>query len=144
MLVCCMFVCVSMSGVRLIAHLVHRLKRGEKGCAGICNAGGAASAIIIEKLWKIFCQHRQCSKAQSLGFVLLTNHRWSNSLFGPVADPNKWWKRGDRTNYHQGRNQKFISGEGRAGDVFSRTFRPFLFSFEGSEGRFLFHVSFLA
>jgi len=39
-----------MSGARLITHLAHSLKSGEKGCAGICNAGGAASAMIIEKL----------------------------------------------------------------------------------------------
>jgi len=43
-------VCVRMSGARLITHLVHSLQRGQKGCAGICNAGGAASAMIIEKL----------------------------------------------------------------------------------------------
>ena len=44
------WLCVRMSGARLITHLVHSLKRGEKGCAGICNAGGAASAMIVEKL----------------------------------------------------------------------------------------------
>lgn len=41
---------IGMSGARLITHLVHSLQRGQKGCAGICNAGGAASAMIIEKL----------------------------------------------------------------------------------------------
>ena len=48
----CTRVCVyvRMSGARLITHLVHSLKRGEKGCAGVCNAGGAASAMIVEKL----------------------------------------------------------------------------------------------
>jgi len=39
-----------MSGARLITHLVHSLKRKQKGCAGICNGGGAASAMIVEKL----------------------------------------------------------------------------------------------
>ncbi len=39
-----------MSGARLICHMVHNLKAGEYGAAGICNGGGAASAILIEKL----------------------------------------------------------------------------------------------
>jgi acetyl-CoA C-acetyltransferase len=39
-----------MSGTRLVVHLVHSLKTGEKGVAGICNGGGGASSILIEKL----------------------------------------------------------------------------------------------
>jgi acetyl-CoA C-acetyltransferase len=37
------------SGARIVVSLVHALKqRGEKvGCAGICNGGGGASAIVI-------------------------------------------------------------------------------------------------
>jgi len=30
--------------------LVHRLKPGEYGCAGICNGGGGASAIVVQRL----------------------------------------------------------------------------------------------
>ncbi|XP_039255476.1 acetyl-CoA acetyltransferase, mitochondrial-like [Styela clava] len=41
---------IGMSGARIVGHLVHRLKPGEYGCAGICNGGGGASAIVIEKL----------------------------------------------------------------------------------------------
>lgn len=41
---------IGMSGARIITHLVHRLKEGEYGCAGICNGGGGASAMVIEKL----------------------------------------------------------------------------------------------
>ncbi|ESN93196.1 hypothetical protein HELRODRAFT_89153 [Helobdella robusta] len=41
---------IGMSGARIIAHLVHNLKAGEKGVAAICNGGGAASSILIEKL----------------------------------------------------------------------------------------------
>ena len=40
----------SMSGARLIVHLVHALKAGQKGIASICNGGGGASSILIEKL----------------------------------------------------------------------------------------------
>ncbi|KAF8639461.1 hypothetical protein AX16_010315 [Volvariella volvacea WC 439] len=38
------------SGSRIIVSLVHALKSGEYGAAGICNGGGAASAIVIQKL----------------------------------------------------------------------------------------------
>ncbi|KAF8231847.1 peroxisomal 3-ketoacyl-CoA-thiolase [Tricholoma matsutake] len=38
------------SGSRIVVSLVHALKSGEYGAAGICNGGGAASALIIQKL----------------------------------------------------------------------------------------------
>jgi len=38
------------SGARIIVSLVHGLKTGEYGAAGICNGGGAASALVIQKL----------------------------------------------------------------------------------------------
>ena len=41
---------IGMSGARITGHLVHNLEPGQKGLAGICNGGGGASAIIIEKL----------------------------------------------------------------------------------------------
>jgi acetyl-CoA C-acetyltransferase len=41
---------IGMSGARLITHLVHSLKPGQKGMAGICNGGGGAAAMLIEKL----------------------------------------------------------------------------------------------
>ncbi|XP_031782517.1 acetyl-CoA acetyltransferase, mitochondrial isoform X1 [Nasonia vitripennis] len=41
---------IGMSGARIIVHLVHALKAGEKGVASICNGGGGASSILIEKL----------------------------------------------------------------------------------------------
>ena len=39
-----------MSGARIVGHMAHQLKPGEKGVAGICNGGGGASAIMIEGL----------------------------------------------------------------------------------------------
>jgi acetyl-CoA C-acetyltransferase len=39
-----------MSGARIVTHLVHALKPGEKGLASICNGGGGASSMLIEKL----------------------------------------------------------------------------------------------
>ena len=44
---CCL---IGMSGARILGHLVHNLKPGEKGMAGICNGGGGAAAMVIEKL----------------------------------------------------------------------------------------------
>lgn len=39
-----------MSGNRIIVHLLYALKPGQKGVAAICNGGGGASSILIEKL----------------------------------------------------------------------------------------------
>ncbi|KAI5124718.1 hypothetical protein M0805_005356 [Coniferiporia weirii] len=38
------------SGSRIVVSLIHALKSGEYGAAGICNGGGAASAIVVQKL----------------------------------------------------------------------------------------------
>lgn len=44
------FSCFRMSGARIVVHMAHALKQGEYGLAGICNGGGGASAILIQKL----------------------------------------------------------------------------------------------
>uniref|UniRef100_A0A8I5Y5Z3 Acetyl-CoA acetyltransferase, mitochondrial n=1 Tax=Rattus norvegicus TaxID=10116 RepID=A0A8I5Y5Z3_RAT len=41
---------IGMSGARIVVHLAHALKQGEFGLASICNGGGGASAVLIEKL----------------------------------------------------------------------------------------------
>lgn len=41
---------IGASGARLVATMAHTMKPGEKGLTGICNGGGGASALIIEKL----------------------------------------------------------------------------------------------
>lgn len=43
---------IGCSGARIMVTLVHALKRtnGRYGCAGICNGGGGASAMVIEML----------------------------------------------------------------------------------------------
>ncbi|KAF7793117.1 hypothetical protein EIP86_004226 [Pleurotus ostreatoroseus] len=38
------------SGSRIIVSLLHALKPGQYGAAGICNGGGAASAMVIQRL----------------------------------------------------------------------------------------------
>lgn len=39
-----------MSGARITNHLILSLKQGQKGIAAICNGGGGASAILVERL----------------------------------------------------------------------------------------------
>ncbi|XP_035685832.1 acetyl-CoA acetyltransferase, mitochondrial-like [Branchiostoma floridae] len=41
---------IGMSGARITSHMVHNLQPGQKGVAAICNGGGGASSILIEKL----------------------------------------------------------------------------------------------
>lgn len=43
---------IGASGARLVVHLAHHLHAtgARFGCAAICNGGGGASAIIIERL----------------------------------------------------------------------------------------------
>uniref|UniRef100_A0A1L8DZ47 Putative 3-oxoacyl coa thiolase n=2 Tax=Nyssomyia neivai TaxID=330878 RepID=A0A1L8DZ47_9DIPT len=41
---------IGMSGARIVTHLAHTLKPGQIGCASICNGGGGASSLLIEKL----------------------------------------------------------------------------------------------
>lgn len=41
---------IGMSGARLVTHLSHALKPGQYGCASICNGGGGASSILVQKL----------------------------------------------------------------------------------------------
>jgi acetyl-CoA C-acetyltransferase len=41
---------IGCSGARIVVSVIHALKRtgGKLGCAGICNGGGGASAIVLE------------------------------------------------------------------------------------------------
>ncbi|XP_078258603.1 acetyl-CoA acetyltransferase, mitochondrial [Rhinoraja longicauda] len=41
---------IGMSGARIVGHMAYNLKPGEYGLAGICNGGGGASSIIIQRL----------------------------------------------------------------------------------------------
>ncbi|XP_068600602.1 acetyl-CoA acetyltransferase, mitochondrial [Brachionichthys hirsutus] len=41
---------IGMSGARIVGHMAHNLKPGQYGMAGICNGGGGASAILIQKI----------------------------------------------------------------------------------------------
>lgn len=41
---------IGSSGCRIIVTLINLLKAGEYGCAAICNGGGGATAVIIQKL----------------------------------------------------------------------------------------------
>lgn len=41
---------IGSSGCRIVVSLTHALKQGEIGVAGVCNGGGAASAMVIQRL----------------------------------------------------------------------------------------------
>ncbi|ORX72245.1 thiolase [Linderina pennispora] len=41
---------IGSSGSRIIVTLTHLLKPGQFGCAAICNGGGGASAVVIQRL----------------------------------------------------------------------------------------------
>jgi acetyl-CoA C-acetyltransferase len=41
---------IGCSGARITGALAHQLKSGQYGLASICNGGGGASAIIVQKL----------------------------------------------------------------------------------------------
>lgn len=41
---------IGSSGSRILTTMLHKLKPGEHGCAGICNGGGAASAMIVQRI----------------------------------------------------------------------------------------------
>lgn len=38
------------SGSRILVTLLHQLQPGEYGVAAICNGGGAATAMVVQKL----------------------------------------------------------------------------------------------
>ncbi|KAL9623519.1 MAG: hypothetical protein Q9160_002200 [Pyrenula sp. 1 TL-2023] len=38
------------SGSRILTTLLHQLKVGEFGCAAICNGGGAATAVVVQRV----------------------------------------------------------------------------------------------
>ncbi len=41
---------IGSSGSRIVVSLINLLKKGQIGCAAICNGGGAATSIVIERL----------------------------------------------------------------------------------------------
>jgi len=41
---------IGMSGCRIVNHLAHTLSSNQYGAAAICNGGGGASAILIQKI----------------------------------------------------------------------------------------------
>ncbi|XP_039085081.1 acetyl-CoA acetyltransferase, mitochondrial-like, partial [Hyaena hyaena] len=41
---------IGMSGARIVVHMVHALKPGQYGLGSICNGGGGASAMLVQRL----------------------------------------------------------------------------------------------
>lgn len=46
----CFFFRTLSSGARILTTLVHALKPNEYGVAGICNGGGGATTVLVQKL----------------------------------------------------------------------------------------------
>lgn len=44
---------IGASGARILVTLLHNLKEGEYGVAGICNGGGAATAVVVQRTSKV-------------------------------------------------------------------------------------------
>ncbi|ANB14038.1 acetyl-CoA C-acetyltransferase [Sugiyamaella lignohabitans] len=44
---------IGASGARILVTLINNLKEGEYGVAGICNGGGAATTLLIQKVSKV-------------------------------------------------------------------------------------------
>ena len=61
-----------MSGVRITNHLVHTLKEGEIGIASLCNGGGGASTIAIQKLW--FSLKRMVENKVQLSILIIVQN----------------------------------------------------------------------
>jgi acetyl-CoA C-acetyltransferase len=40
---------IGCSGARIVVTLVHQLQPGEYGIAAICNGGGGATAVLVQK-----------------------------------------------------------------------------------------------
>lgn len=41
---------IGSSGCRILVTLIHRLLPGQIGCAAICNGGGGASCMVVQRL----------------------------------------------------------------------------------------------
>lgn len=41
---------IGSSGSRILTTMLHRLKDGQFGCAAICNGGGAATAMVVQRV----------------------------------------------------------------------------------------------
>ncbi len=41
------------SGSRILTTLLHQLAVGEYGCAAICNGGGAATVVVVQRLDRV-------------------------------------------------------------------------------------------
>lgn len=41
---------IGSSGSRILTTLLHRLRPGQFGCAAICNGGGAATAMVVQRV----------------------------------------------------------------------------------------------
>ncbi|KAK2725981.1 hypothetical protein QYM36_000453 [Artemia franciscana] len=87
-----------MSGARIVSNLVHSLKSGEIGVASICNGGGGASTIAIEKLrnaafpkLKLFTKHPCLLCEEALEILRPYQHRFELEKIDITLPENEKW-----------------------------------------------------
>ena len=49
------------SGARILVTLVHQLKPGEYGVAAVCNGGGGATAVVVQRVDRVEDQYYRAS-----------------------------------------------------------------------------------
>ncbi|KAI9557023.1 hypothetical protein GHT06_016819 [Daphnia sinensis] len=84
---------IGMSGCRIVNHLVYSLKAGEYGVASICNGGGGASTIVIQKLathapgrlpvLTLFTKD-ECPLCDEAKMALMKSSLWNRFIFQEV------------------------------------------------------------
>ncbi|XP_065568646.1 acetyl-CoA acetyltransferase, mitochondrial-like isoform X2 [Artemia franciscana] len=88
---------IGMSGARIVSNLVHSLKSGEIGVASICNGGGGASTIAIEKLnaafpkLKLFTKHPCLLCEEALEILRPYQHRFELEKIDITLPENEKW-----------------------------------------------------
>ena len=53
---------IGASGARILVTLLHALREGEFGVAAICNGGGGASAMVVQKVAVVVERQREGPK----------------------------------------------------------------------------------
>eukprot|EP00116_Pleurobrachia_bachei_P010673 sb/3470935/ len=65
---------IGASGARLVGTMAHTMEKGQLGLTGICNGGGGASAVLIEKLTPILTMNA------ALGPLSLSRHTMAAAI----------------------------------------------------------------
>ncbi|KAJ8110373.1 hypothetical protein ONZ43_g5885 [Nemania bipapillata] len=72
------------SGSRILTTLLHQLNPGEYGVAAICNGGGAATAMVVQRIEKVHTQAHDVTKYPAANYLRTSSTGWSGD--DPPAD----------------------------------------------------------